>query len=145
VNVAAHVAARHAVSSIGLAALAVSAGIAMKPSASMQRAPIVVAQEIDLSEPPRPTLFGEIIVVGTAQHERVVDEIHAHEPAFSRCYLGARVVLFAHVVDGVVKTVDDNSSDSELSCEALVLSMIAFRVEGTFDVMVPLLQPVAPK
>jgi hypothetical protein len=134
VNRAAIPAARHAVGAIALAALAVSANLAMRTPAK----PVDVSVIIET-----PTLghvsFGAIAVVGTPSYEAVVRNVLVLESAFARCaFTTTRVTIYSHVFEGQMTEVEVLGEDEQAAaCVKAQVSWLGRDIGDEFDVMIP--------
>jgi hypothetical protein len=149
-------AARYAVGSLGLAALAVSATvgyIAMTREKTADKHSMNFVVTCTTGSAPERSLshakLGEIAVVGTSEYDRVVEEIAVYTPTFANCaaYGTGRVTIYAHISEGTVGDVTALGSNEQVGrCVTDSVQYVSFPA-GEYDVMIPveLFETVSPE
>jgi hypothetical protein len=129
--------ARHAVSSLGLAALAVSAAL-------LTRSP-AVAVEIDAGTREAPAspwtaMIRDLTVVGSPDADAMAWAIAPLATAFADCAAsGARVTIYAHFEGGIITTSDAYGTDTAANqCAMHAIDRLSVPVLDVMDVMIPI-------
>jgi len=131
VNRAAIIAARYAVSSIGLAALAVSATLVLSRETPVD---FVVESHLTYNR----AFVRDVTVVGSPDYEIVATRIQALEPALQQCvWTTSRITLYAHLDSGVVTNVTAVGDDAE-RCMTSVMETLTVTSLDEMDVMIPI-------
>lgn len=131
-NRAAITAARYAVSSIGLAALAVSATWMF----STRETPAVFVVESYLTY--NHAFVRDVTVVGSPDYETVAARVRDLEPALTACALPvSRTTLYVHLDNGVVTNVTTVGDDAG-SCMAAVIERMTVSSLDEMNVMIPI-------
>jgi hypothetical protein len=137
-------AARHAVSSLGLAALAVSATV-LTGFASLEDD---LELEVSTLEAPAWTAsIRNLTVVGSPDADEVARAVAPLATALAYCTSsGARVTIYAHFSGGVVTEVDAYGTDTGGNqCAMHAIDKLAVPVLDELDVMIPIdFVPAAP-
>jgi hypothetical protein len=129
VNRAAITAARYAVSSIGLAALAVSATRLL----AQREVPEELVVESHLAS--NRAIVRDVTVVGSPDYEIVARGVQELEPLLQRCaWTTGRTTLYAHLANGVVTVVGGDASD----CMTSVIEQLTVSSLDEMDVMIPI-------
>ena len=125
-KIAAEGAARYAVGPLGLAALAVSATLALRPTHHEAPPPEPVGAMINGLIDVSDVRIGEIVVVGSPDAATIASRIRALD--FSQCRWSGHIALYVHIRDGVV------AEDSTCLMAVVARQMYV----GDADVMIPL-------
>lgn len=135
--------ARPAVSAIALAAVAVSAILAMRPS----KATPTIVEDVehtphccDGSTNTGRVKLGPIHVVGSPSYETIMREVSAIAPELARCAsTTTRVTLYAHVTQRHIAQVTAFGDDeAATSCVENLVAFMSFAVDEDVDLMIPI-------